>query len=55
MALGEPAKDLLVYDQGAGLALAEDEYISPASDEMEKKWNRQDFYLRGERSNTQCD
>ena len=37
MALGEPAKDLLVCDQGAGLELAEDEYISPASYEMQKK------------------
>ena len=54
MVLGEPAKDLLC-DQGTGLELAEAEYISPASDEMQKKWNIQSDYLRSERSSTQCD
>ena len=54
VALGERAKDLLC-DQGTGLELAEAEYISPASDEMQKKWNRQSDYLRSERSSGRCD
>ena len=45
VALGEPAKDLLVCDQGAGLELEEDEYISPASE-----WSRQRVNLRSDRS-----
>jgi hypothetical protein len=52
--LPEAEKVLLVCHEGTELELGEDECISPASDGMDWKWNRQSDYLRSEGNGTPC-
>ena len=49
----EPEKVLLVSHRATGLELAEDECISPASDGVNQKWNRERVHLRSNGSSTQ--